>query len=100
MIEQAGDRLCVTAPMVIANARALLEAGQRVFRTLDCRQQPGELLLDLAGVTDVDSSSLSTFFAWQRKASERRLSLRIVNPPANMLSLAALYGVSELLPLT
>ena len=99
MIEQAGDRLRVTAPMVIANARALLEAGQRTLRSLDSRQQSAELLLDLAAVSEVDSSSLSTVFAWQRKASERRVSLRIVNPPASMLSLAALYGVSELLPL-
>jgi hypothetical protein len=29
MIEQAEGRLRVTAPMVIANARALLEAGRR-----------------------------------------------------------------------
>jgi phospholipid transport system transporter-binding protein len=99
MIEQAGDRLRVTAPMVIANARALLEAGQRTLLSLDSRQQSAELLLDLAAVSEVDSSSLSTLFAWQRKASELPVSLRIVNPPASMLSLAALYGVSELLPL-
>jgi phospholipid transport system transporter-binding protein len=50
-------------------------------------------------VTELDSSSLSTFFAWQRKATERGVQLRIAHPPASMISLAELYGVSELLPL-
>ncbi|MEF8725205.1 MAG: STAS domain-containing protein [Candidatus Accumulibacter delftensis] len=96
MIEQAEGRLRVTAPMVIANARALHEAGRRV---LSSSQRSADLLLDLAGVAEVDSSALSTLFAWQRKAAERALSLRVVNPPASLISLAALYGVSELLPL-
>lgn len=82
--------------MVIANARAVHEAGCRV---LNAAPQSADLLLDLAGVTDVDSSALSTLFAWQRKAAERAVTVRIVNPPASMISLAALYGVSELLPL-
>ena len=96
MIEQAEGRLRVTAPMLIANARALLEAG---YPLLNSGAQAGELLLDLAGVTELDSSSLSTFFAWQRKATERGVQLRIAHPPASMISLAELYGVSELLPL-
>ena len=96
MIEQAQGGLRVTAPMLIANARALLEAG---YRLLNSAAPSGDLQLDLAGVTDVDSSSLGMLFAWQRKAAERGLSLRIANPPASMMSLAALYGVSELIPL-
>ncbi len=96
MIEQAEGRLRVTTPMVIANARALHEAGRRI---LSASQQSEALLLDLAAVAEVDSSALSTLFAWQRKAAERSLSLRVANPPASLISLAALYGVSELLPL-
>lgn len=96
MIERADDRLRVTGPMIIATARALLEAGQRLLTT---GRQPADLLLDLAGVSEVDSSALSTFLAWQRTAAERSIALRIANPPASMISLAALYGVSELLPL-
>ncbi|WP_313950812.1 STAS domain-containing protein [Accumulibacter sp.] len=96
MIEEAEGGLRVTAPMVIANARALLEAGHRLLRS---GQQSGETLLDLAGVDEVDSSALSVIFAWQQRGGERGVTLRIANPPASMISLAALYGVSELLPL-
>jgi phospholipid transport system transporter-binding protein len=42
---------------------------------------------------------LSVVLAWLRTAGERGVALRIVNPPASLISLATLYGVSELLPL-
>jgi ABC-type transporter Mla MlaB component len=58
------------------------------------------LLLDLAGVSRgrfVGRQRL--FLAWLRKAGERACSCASANPPASLISLAALYGVSELLPL-
>ncbi len=92
MIEQTGDRLRVTVPMVIANASALLEAGRS-------RLSAGESVFDLAAVGEADSSSLTLLFAWQRAARAKGATLRIANPPASLVSLAALYGVSELLSL-
>ena len=96
MIEQAKGGLRVTAPMVIANARTLLETGERLLRSVE---RSAQAVIDLAEVREVDSSALSVVFAWQRKAGQRDIKLRITNPPASMISLAALYGVSELLPL-
>jgi phospholipid transport system transporter-binding protein len=42
---------------------------------------------------------LSVVLAWLRTAGARGLTLRLANPPANLVSLASLYGVAELLPL-
>ena len=95
MIEQTEDGLRVTAPMIIANAHTLLDAGRHVLRSA----AQAQAVVDLTGVSEVDSSALSVVFAWQRDALERGASLRISHPPASMISLAALYGVSELLPL-
>ncbi|MBL8395799.1 MAG: STAS domain-containing protein [Candidatus Accumulibacter sp.] len=96
MIERVEDGLRVTVAMVIANARPLLEAGRSGL----CAGHATDLLrVDLAGVGEVDSSALGVVFAWLRTAAERSQALRIVNPPASLISLAALYGVSELLPL-
>lgn len=92
MIEQTGDLLRVTAPMVVGNARALLEAGR-------ARLGAGDNVVDLAAVAEADSSALTVVFAWLRSAQARGSRLRIVNPPASMLSLAELYGVAEFLPL-
>ncbi len=95
MIENTGGSLRVTVPMVIANASALLEAGRSFLQAATT----GALVVDLAAVEEADSSALTVVFAWLRSAREQGASLRIANPPAGMLSLAALYGVSDFLPL-
>ena len=94
MIEQVDGSLCVRAPMVIANARALLEVGRRLLASA-----APSTVLNLAAVAEVDSAALSLLLAWLRTANERGVTLRIAHPPASLISLAALYGVSELLPL-
>jgi len=100
MIELSNGALRVAAPMVIANARALLAAGRGCLASASGTPPPvGSTPLDLTAVSDVDSSALSVILAWLRTANARGLTLRLVNPPANLISLAALYGVSELLPL-
>ena len=53
---------------------------------------------DLAAVTDMDSSCLAGVFGWMRAATATGKSFRLLNPPPNLLSLAAVYGVADLLP--
>jgi len=50
-------------------------------------------------VKEVDSSGLTVVFGWVRAAKTQGKTARISNPPQNLLSLAELYGVTELLPL-
>ena len=58
----------------------------------------GSLEMDLAGVDEVDSAAVSLLFAWLRQAGENNVSLVFVNLPANLASLATLYGVLDLIP--
>lgn len=92
MIEISGDRVRVTAPMLIANARGLLEQGRALM-------QAPALVVDLAAVAEADSSALTVVFGWLRSAQAQGRTLRLVNVPRSMTSLAELYGVSEFLPL-
>lgn len=92
MIRDAGERYEVAAAMTLANAAALLASGAAL---LGAQAKP----FDLAAVTDVDSSGLAVVLGWQRAAARLGRELRVANPPANLLSLAELYGVSEFLPL-
>lgn len=94
MISVEGSTLRVTAPMVIANARELLARGQDALVAA-----PGLARVDLSAVTEADSSALTLLFAWLRRAQAQGRQLDIVAPPAGLLSLAELYGVSDLLPL-
>ncbi len=95
MIEREENRYRVTGPMLIADARALLEAG----RGLLLSESGNEVLLDLGSVEDADSSALGVVFGLLRTANGRGVQLRLANPPAGLLSLAGLYGVSDALPL-
>jgi len=97
MIEQKDDGLLhVSGPMLNANATALLAAGRGFLRPA---AEAAVLVYDLSSVEEADSSALAVVFGWLRTARERGVSMRIAQPPASMISLAALYGVSDILPL-
>lgn len=96
MIERSGNRLTVRAPMTIANARALVEQGGALATAVS---DADELLVDLGEVREADSAALAILFAWQREQQARGGSLRVENAPAGVLSLAAMYGVADLIAL-
>ncbi|WP_240032096.1 STAS domain-containing protein [Pseudomethylobacillus aquaticus] len=54
--------------------------------------------VDLAGVTDVDTSTISLMFEWLRQSRARDCQLHFLNLPHNLTSLATLYGVLDLIP--
>lgn len=83
----------VKGKMTLETATALLARG-----TAECGDD-GLVEVDLVGVDEVDSSGLAVLFGWQRIAQARGNSLRIINPPRSLISLAEVYGVAELLPL-
>ncbi|MFA7268241.1 MAG: STAS domain-containing protein [Sterolibacterium sp.] len=93
MIRVAGNRVEVSGAMTLPNAAALLAEGGAALVN-------PETLFDLATVTDVDSSCIAVIFGWLRKAQQQDRAICILHPPQDLLSLAALYGVTELLPLT
>jgi len=58
---------------------------------------PDRLTIDFAGITEVDSSAVALLLEWRREAARRHKGLQFVNLPPNLLSLAELYGVTELI---
>jgi phospholipid transport system transporter-binding protein len=91
--DAAGDIVNISGGMTMDNATVLLAQG---VTALDA----GRAAFDLAGVTEVDSSGLAVLFGWQRVAQAQGKSIAIVNPPHSLRSLADVYGVAELLPLS
>lgn len=89
MIVRDGGVLRVQGPLTMANIVAMRAAGVELL-------DGGELAVDLAAVTEVDSSALSLLLEWQRDARRRNLRLTFRNLPENLKSLAALYGVADL----
>jgi phospholipid transport system transporter-binding protein len=72
------------------NAKAVLQAGLQAI-------SDGQVSIDFAGVTTVDSSAVATLLAWRRAAAARSTPITFENMPENLRSLVALYDVSALL---
>jgi len=58
---------------------------------------PDRLTIDFAAITAVDSSAVALLLEWRRVAQQRGKTLVFVNLPPNLMALAKLYGVSELI---
>ena len=91
MIQREGERMLVTGPVTLANVAQTLEEGYAAIRA-------GAGAVDLAGVTELDSSLLAMLLAWLREAARAGRTLRLDNLPAGLTTIAQLYGVDELLP--
>ena len=91
MIRREGERLLVDGPVTLANVAQVLETGYAAIRD-------GAGTVDLAGVTELDSSLLALLLAWLREAAQAGRALRLDNLPGGLTTIAQLYGVDELLP--
>jgi phospholipid transport system transporter-binding protein len=96
MIRVDGDRLLVEGPITMETAAALLDAGRGLCGQVECS---GGRVIDLSGVSAVDSAALAIVLAWMRAARDNGRTLRLEGVPAQLQSLAALYDLGELLPL-
>jgi len=57
-----------------------------------------DLRVDFSRVESVDSAAVSMLLGWARAAQGGQHALQVAGLPENLLSLARLYGVDELLP--
>ena len=75
----------------MANAKTLLEGGLWLFTQ-------GAEVVDFESVTEVDSALVSVILEWVRQTRTNGRNLRFINLPKNLESLAATYGVLEMIP--
>ena len=54
--------------------------------------------IDLAAVTEVDTTAISLLFEWLRQAHAHKCKVIFCNLPQNLVNLATLYGVLDLIP--
>ena len=90
MIECDDGRCAVRGPINVSNVVALLAEGKERFSA-------PEVKVDLAGVTEVDSTAVSLLLEWRREATRNGRRIEYLNLPGNLTSLAKLYGVIDLL---
>ncbi len=71
------------------NVVGLLEQGLAAIRA-------GDVAVDLSSVNECNTASVAMLLAWQREAQARGVRLQLTGVPANLGSLAQLYGVEAL----
>lgn len=91
MITREDGRLVIRGRLTIATVPALFETGLQHLASED-------LLVDFSQVEAVDSAAVSMLLGWLRAAQRSQRTLRVTGLPEDLLSLADLYGVTELLP--
>jgi phospholipid transport system transporter-binding protein len=75
-----------------ANAGDLLVEGAAAIAR-------GEFAFDLSAVAEVDTAAVALLLEWRRQAAARGGRLQLAGVPADIVSLAKLYGVDGLLDL-
>ena len=83
--------MIVQGSVSIETVPALFESGLQQLLSDD-------LQVDFSQVESVDSAAVSMLLGLVRAAQRTRHDLRVKGLPENLLSLARLYGVAELLP--
>ena len=97
MIQRDGPRLALSGPVTLANVAEVLAEGRRHIQEGRRREDEGVRVVDLAGVTEMDSALLALLLAWLRDARQRERPLEIANAPESLRTIARLYGVDGLL---
>ena len=92
--EVRAEVLALEGALSFESLPAVLEKSRQYT---DREDLPDRLTIDFSAITEVDSSAVALLLEWRREAARRGKTLQFVNLPANLLSLADLYGVTGLL---
>jgi phospholipid transport system transporter-binding protein len=95
--DTSGETLALTGALSFDTIPAVLEQSAQYAARTDL---PDRLTIDFAGVTGVDSAAVALLLEWRRQAAARSKRLDFINLPANLLALAELYGVADLITLS
>ncbi len=91
MIVRDGEWMVVQGSLNMDTVPKLFESG--------LKQLAGEdLNVDFSQVESVDSAAVGMLLGWARSAQRLQHVLRVKGLPEDLLSLAHLYGVAEMLP--
>lgn len=83
----------VSGDILVDNAGSLLKQSAAL-------EIADDLQIDFSEVTDVDTAALSLLIEWQRRALALNRKIAFKRLPESLMSLAALYGVADFIPLS
>lgn len=94
-LEPAGEgRFLLSGTLSFATVPAVWRESAGLFAA-----DPPVLRIDLRGVERSDSAGLALLVEWMREARRHDREIRFVNIPAQMLAIARVSGLDQILPL-
>jgi phospholipid transport system transporter-binding protein len=81
------DVYVVSGPITMGSALAVLNEGRAII-------DGGENDFSLANLEGSDSAAIAVLLSWQRRAAKSSRGLHFYNSPAQLVAIAALYGVT------
>jgi phospholipid transport system transporter-binding protein len=93
----SSEALALTGALSFETIPKVLEESAAYAARADL---PARLVIDFGGITGVDSAAVALLLEWRRQAVRRGKQLEFVNLPPNLLALAELYGVADLIKKT
>jgi phospholipid transport system transporter-binding protein len=91
-ITQQADQWRISGDILMDNAHVILGESREL-------KMNDTLEIDLSAVTNLDTAALSLIMELQRRAHSENCQLSFARLPANLVSLAELYGVNTFIPL-
>lgn len=82
-----GELSKLTVPTIWKRANAMIQAADQ------------NLLIDLKGVTRTDSAGLALLLEWMTLARKKQLQIHFRNLPAQLLKIADVSDLEDILPL-
>jgi phospholipid transport system transporter-binding protein len=78
----------------------LMDNANEILLNSESLSMSDGFVVDFSDVTKVDTAALSLMMEWQRRAIASSFKVSFANLPINLSHLAALYGVTEFVPLS
>ncbi|MDD2776590.1 MAG: STAS domain-containing protein [Gallionella sp.] len=91
MMAQEGERFVMSGSLNMETVPALFNQGLEQL-------SQGNLTVDFSKAETIDSATVSMLLGWVRAAQSKQRQLSVHGLPENLISLATLYGVADLLP--
>jgi phospholipid transport system transporter-binding protein len=85
----SGDLTIATLPRWIESANA--------FAAEHGGEGPRHLKIDFSGVEAIDSSAIALLLSWRREARKTDSRIEFEHLPENLVELASVYGVTDIL---
>ncbi len=84
-----GDLTIATLPQWIAAAEGYVSENKQTA--------PQKVMVDFSQVEAIDSAAIALLLSWRRAAVKHNRAIQFAHLPENLIELASVYGVSEIL---